>query len=140
MFFASNYFYAYQSAVNTARFDSATRALNATLESSGSIVGALLIGYFCLDLKGLRRRTRGYLGLATVAIVVAVVWSVGLAWQVTFTRADLNDANRINYHDDNYKGKGALFFFCGSRAYVPHKRTQSDTSLQTSSHTPATKR
>ncbi|EIW52009.1 MFS general substrate transporter [Trametes versicolor FP-101664 SS1] len=111
MFFASNYFYAYQSAVNTARFDSATRALNATLESAGSIVGALLIGYFCLDFKGLRRRTRGYLGLATVAIVVAVVWSVGLAWQVTFTRADLNDANRINYHDDNYKGKGALFFF-----------------------------
>ncbi|OJT04058.1 UNC93-like protein 1, partial [Trametes pubescens] len=111
MFFASNYFYAYQSAINTARFDSATRALNATLESAGSIVGALLIGYFCLDLKWLRRRTRGYLGLATVAVVVAVVWSVSLAWQVTFTRADSSDANRINYRDDNYKGKGALFFF-----------------------------
>ncbi|EIW52066.1 MFS general substrate transporter [Trametes versicolor FP-101664 SS1] len=111
MFFASNYFYAYQSAVNTARFDGATRALNATLEGAGAIVGALLIGYFCLDLKWFHRRTRGYLGLATVTVIVIVVWSVGLAWQVTFTRADLSDANRISYHDADYKGKGALYFF-----------------------------
>ncbi|KAI0777807.1 MFS general substrate transporter [Trametes elegans] len=111
MFFASNYFYAYQGAVNTARFDGPTRALNATLEGAGAIVGALLIGYCVFDLKYFKRRTRGYLGLATVAVLVILVWSVALAWQVTFTRADLNDSNRINYHDANYKGKGALYFF-----------------------------
>ncbi|KAI0819382.1 MFS general substrate transporter [Trametes gibbosa] len=111
MFFASNYFYAYQSAVNTARFDGPTRALNATLEGAGAIIGALLIGYRCLDLKVLHRRTRGFLGLAVVTTIVVIVWSVGLSWQVTFTRADLTDLNFINYHDADYRGKGALYFF-----------------------------
>jgi hypothetical protein len=49
MFFASNYFYAYQGAVNAGMFDGPTRALNATLEGAGAIVGALLIGFFVLD-------------------------------------------------------------------------------------------
>ncbi|KAI0366073.1 MFS general substrate transporter [Pilatotrama ljubarskyi] len=111
MFFASNYFYAYQGAVNAARFDGPTRALNATLEGAGAIIGALMIGYFVLDLKFFHRRIRGYLGLATVVVLVIIVWSVALAWQVTFTRADLNDNNRINYHDAAYTGKGALYFF-----------------------------
>ncbi|KAL1941804.1 hypothetical protein VTO73DRAFT_6804 [Trametes versicolor] len=111
MFFASNYFYAYQGSINTNMFDGPTRALNATLEGAGAIVGALMIGYFCLDLKFLRRRTRGLLGLAVVTVLVVIVWAVSLSWQVTFTRADVSDANRINYHDANYKGKGALFFF-----------------------------
>ncbi|KAH9887364.1 MFS general substrate transporter [Cubamyces lactineus] len=111
MFFASNYFYAYQGAVNANRFDGPTRALNATLEGAGAIVGALMIGYFVLDIKYLHRRARGYLGLATVVILVVIVWAVGLSWQVTFTRADATDANRINYHDSDYKGKGALYFF-----------------------------
>ncbi|KAH9848983.1 MFS general substrate transporter [Lenzites betulinus] len=111
MFFASNYFYAYQGAINANIFDGPTRALNATLEGAGAIVGALMIGYFCLDLKWFHRRTRGYLGLAVVTVLVIIVWSVALAWQVTFTRADVSDTNRINYHDANYKGKGALFFF-----------------------------
>ena len=116
MFFASNYFYAYQGSINTARFDGPTRALNAVLEGAGAIVGALFIGYCVLDLKYFHRRTRGYLGLAAVVIMTIIVWAVGLSWQVTFTRADtegeVGDANRINYKDGNYAGKGALFFFC----------------------------
>lgn len=119
MFFASNYFYAYQGSINTNMFDGPTRALNATLEGAGAIVGALMIGYFCLDLKFLRRRTRGLLGLAVVTVLVVIVWAVSLSWQVTFTRADVSDANRINYHDANYKGKGALFFFCTCPALSP---------------------
>ncbi|KAI0765463.1 MFS general substrate transporter [Fomes fomentarius] len=111
MFFASNYFYAYQGAINAGRFDGPTRALNATLEGAGAIVGALIIGYSVLDIKYLHRRTRGYLGLAVVAVLTIIVWAVGLSWQVTFSRADATDANRINYHHSNYAGKGALFFF-----------------------------
>jgi len=115
MFFASNYFYAYQGAVNTAMFDSPTRALNATLEGAGAIVGALMIGYLVLDGKRFKRRTRGYLGLATVAIITIIVWACALGWQVTFDRADALDlqhaAKLINYHDENYRGKGALYFF-----------------------------
>jgi hypothetical protein len=117
MFFASNYFYAYQGSVNATVFDGPTRALNATLEGAGAIVGALMIGFFVLDNKMLPRRQRGYLGLAIVTVLTIVVWAVGLSWQVTFDRAYVKKHGRpINYHDSNYKGKGALYFFCTSSA------------------------
>lgn len=123
MFFASNYFYAYQGAVNAAVFDGPTRALNATLEGAGAIVGALMIGYLVLDLKFLDRRTRGYFGLAVVAVLSIIVWAVALSWQVTFDRWDVSALNKdripfINYHDSNYKGKAALYFFCACPALL----------------------
>ena len=114
MFFASNYFYAYQGSVNTTVFDGPTRALNAALESAGAIIGALMIGFFVLDNKWMGRRNRGYLGLAVVTVLTIIVWSVGLSWQVTFNRNYLKDHNNtyINYKDKDYRGKGALYFFC----------------------------
>lgn len=130
MFFASNYFYAYQGAINAAKFDGPTRALNGTLEAAGAIIGALIIG-FVLDIKYLGRRNRGFLGLAVVSTLTIITWSVhfllilerltelnsravGLSWQVGFTRADAKPSNLINYHHADYRGKGALFFFCRS--------------------------
>lgn len=114
MFFASNYFYAYQGSVNTVVFDGPTRALNASLEGAGAIVGALMIGFFVLDNKWMSRRNRGYLGLAVVSTLTIIVWAAGLSWQVTFNRNYLKEHNNtyLNYHDSNYKGKGALYFFC----------------------------
>jgi hypothetical protein len=118
MFFASNYFYAYQGAVNAAKFDGPTRALNATLEGAGAIVGALMIGFFVLDGQRFHRRTRGWLGLGVVTGITIIIWSCGLAWQVTFTREDVLPTNPdfkyINYHDRAYRGKAALYFFCVS--------------------------
>jgi hypothetical protein len=113
MFFASNYFYAYQGSVNATVFDGPTRALNATLEGAGAIIGALLIGFFVLDANYMSRRKRGYLGLAFVTVVVIIVWSVGLSWQVDFDRHFVakHGGKPINYHDSNYAGKGALYFF-----------------------------
>ena len=72
MFFASNYFYAYQGSINTARFDGPTRALNAVLEGAGAIVGALMIGFFVLDSERIPRRTRGYIGLAVVILITII--------------------------------------------------------------------
>lgn len=118
MFFASNYFYAYQGAVNAAKFDGPTRALNATLEGAGAIVGALLIGYLVLDGKRLRRRTRGFLGLGVVAVITIIVWACALGWQVTFDRAEAKAAPLINYKDKDYRGKGALYFFCACVCFV----------------------
>lgn len=113
MFFASNYFYAYQGSVNATVFDGPTRALNATLEGAGAIVGALMIGFLVLDGKWLSRRTRGYLGLGVVTVLTIIVWSVALSWQVTFKRDYVKTHGKfINYKDDNYKGKGTLYFFC----------------------------
>lgn len=139
MFFASNYFYAYQGAVNAFYFDGPTRAylsvcfsslyscdllivhsgaLNATLEGAGAIVGALLIGFFVLDGTRFRRRTRGLLGLAFVSIVVTVVWSCALAWQVKFNR---NPRTKLHYTEKAYHAKGALFFFCTSFFLKPRR-------------------
>jgi hypothetical protein len=110
MFFASNYFYAYQGAVNAAKFDGPTRAVIAALEGAGAIVGALLIGFLVLDANYLPRKTRGWLGLGVVAGTTIIVWSCGLAWQLTFTRE--TTGAKINYKDHNFAGKGVLFFFC----------------------------
>ncbi|KAI0041653.1 MFS general substrate transporter [Auriscalpium vulgare] len=109
MFFASNYFYAYQGAVNAFYFDGPTRALNATLEGAGAIFGALIIGFLVLDGKRYRRRTRGFLGLAFVFVVTTVVWSCGLSWQVKFTRASVSP--KLHYKDHRYNAKGTLYFF-----------------------------
>ncbi|KAI0088921.1 MFS general substrate transporter [Irpex rosettiformis] len=113
MFFASNYFYAYQGSVNATVFDGPTRALNATLEGAGAIIGALMIGFGVLDAPWLgHRRTRGYIGLGVVTTMVIIVWSVGLSWQVDFTRDFLHQHGKyINYRDSDYAGKGALYFF-----------------------------
>ncbi|PCH44643.1 hypothetical protein WOLCODRAFT_105432 [Wolfiporia cocos MD-104 SS10] len=115
MWFASIYFYPYQGALNTSRFDGVTRSLNAVLEGAGAIIGALLIGVFVLDSPFPRlqiaRRTRGYLGLGAVVLATSGVWACGLAWQVTFTRADAADMPLINYRDKAYRDKAPLFFF-----------------------------
>ncbi|KAH8997191.1 MFS general substrate transporter [Lactarius hatsudake] len=108
MFFASNYFYAYQGAVNVYYFDGATRALNGTLEGAGAMIGALIIGFFILDGLPFRRRTRGFVGLAFVSITTIVVWSCALAWQVDFTRIP---RTKLHYTDSRYHAKGALYFF-----------------------------
>ncbi|KAH9046962.1 MFS general substrate transporter [Lactarius deliciosus] len=108
MFFASNYFYAYQGAVNVYYFDGATRALNGTLEGAGAMVGALIIGFFILDGLPFRRRTRGFVGLAFVSIITIVVWSCALAWQVDFNRIP---RTKMHYTDSRYHAKGALYFF-----------------------------
>jgi len=113
MFFASNYFYSYQGAVNAGKFDGPTRALNGALEGAGAIIGALLIGYLVLDIKWLSRRNRGYFGLAVVTTITIIVWSCGLSWQVTFDRADAKKPGftLINYKDAAYRGKAPLYFF-----------------------------
>ncbi|KAH9980620.1 MFS general substrate transporter [Russula compacta] len=108
MFFASNYFYAYQGAVNAFYFDGPTRALNATLEGAGAIIGALMVGFFVLDGTRFRRRTRGFIGLAFVTIITIVVWSCALAWQVKFNRTP---RAKLHYTDSTYNSKGVLFFF-----------------------------
>jgi hypothetical protein len=109
MFFSSNYFYAYQGAVNAGKFDGPTRAVVAALEGAGAIIGALLVGFLVLDAKWLHRKTRGWLGLACVSVITITVWACGLSWQLTFTRETIGE--KINYKDHGFAGKGALFFF-----------------------------
>ena len=122
MFFASNWFYAYQGAINAGMFDGPTRALNGTLSGAGSIVGAIMIGFLVLDGKYASRRTRGYIALTIITAMTIIVWAVGLSWQTTFTRADakvlLDNGTLINYKEARYRGKGALYFFCRSFSLI----------------------
>ena len=94
-------------------------ALNATLEGAGAIVGALLFGFFVLDGSRFRRRTRGFIGLAFITIVITVVWSCALAWQVKFNRTP---RTKLHYTDKAYHAKGALFFFCTSFFFSKSRR------------------
>lgn len=109
MFFVSNYSYAYQGAVNSFYFDGPTRAVNATLEGAGAIIGALVVGFCILDAPHFKRRTRGWLGLAFVSVSIIAVWSCALTWQVRFTRA--SDIGKMSYHSSAYAPKGTLYFF-----------------------------
>jgi len=114
MFFASNYFYAYQGAVNAAYFNARTRSLNALLEGFGAIFGALVIGNFCLDLTIIgNRRTRGFVALGLVTAIVIAVWVPALVWQTSFNRADAKSPTWVllDFTDSEYPKRGALYFF-----------------------------
>jgi MFS family permease len=85
MFFASNYFYAYQGAIIAYLFNGRTRALCSLLTGLGSIVGALFVG-FLLDGLPFPRRTRSLIACSVVIALNIAIWSGGLSFQVTFTR------------------------------------------------------
>ena len=85
MFFASNYFYAYQGAITTFLFNGRTRALVATLTGLGSIVGSIFVGMI-LDRLPFSRKKRSMLGCGAVALLNTAVWVGGLVFQLQFTR------------------------------------------------------
>ena len=117
--FASNFFYSYQGAFVFALFDPSTRALGGILSGIGSISGAMILG-FILDIKFLRRKQRAFLGLAIVLTASIVIWSCGLAYQLTFTRATIFDP-KMNYKDSSSvfgKPAALLFFYYVVDAFV----------------------
>lgn len=87
MCFASNYFYAYQSAITAYLFNGRTRALVGLVSGLGSITGSVLIG-LVTDKLPFSRRNRAFISCATVAVALCGVWGGGLAFQVQFKRDD----------------------------------------------------
>lgn len=85
MFFCSNYFYAYQSAIVAFLFNGRTRALVALLTGLGSILGSILIGVVT-DILPFNRRKRAYVGCIVVFIIMCAVWGGGIAFQLKFNR------------------------------------------------------
>ncbi|KAF8909215.1 MFS general substrate transporter [Mucidula mucida] len=106
------------SAIAFALLDSSTRALNGILTSVASICGAQILGLI-LDIKWFGRRQRGFLGLGVTMTCAAVVWSLGIAYQVNFTRATTVDP-KINYKDTARIAKPAalLFFYYINDSFV----------------------
>lgn len=87
MCFASNYFYAYQSAITAYLFNGRTQGLVALVSGLGSITGSILIG-LVTDKLPFSRRKRAFIGCATVVVTMCAVWGGGLAFQVQFMRDD----------------------------------------------------
>lgn len=87
MFFASNYFYAYQGAIVPFLFIGRARALSSLVTNLGAVLGGLFVG-FLLDLIPGNRRRRAIIGWVIVCIFLIAVWGGGVAFQVQFTRSD----------------------------------------------------
>jgi MFS family permease len=90
MFWSSNWFYTYQqNAVNAARFDTRTRALNDVLYWGSQIFGALLFGY-ALDIERFRRSVRAKAALVVLFALTMVIWGGGYAYEKQYTRYSTN--------------------------------------------------
>lgn len=87
MCFASNYFYAYQSAITAYLFNGRTRGLVALASGLGSIVGSILIGLIT-DKIPFSRRQRAFIACGSVALALCGIWGGGLAFQMQFKRGD----------------------------------------------------
>ncbi|ODO05922.1 hypothetical protein I350_04983 [Cryptococcus amylolentus CBS 6273] len=87
MFFASNYFYAYQGAITTFLFNGRTRALVSLLTGVGAVTGAVFIGTVLDKMPVFSRKKRSLIGLGVVAVLNIIIWAGGLGFQVQFSRA-----------------------------------------------------
>lgn len=120
MFFASNWFYTYQfNAVNLAKFNTRTRALNSVLYWSSQIVGAWVFGN-ALDLKSLKRTTRAYGAWVALFVLTFAIWGGGFAFQEGYTRAEYLEAKEvegsnffIDWTEGRYIGPMFLYIFYG---------------------------
>lgn len=111
MFFASNYFYTWQfNDYNGAIFTIRARALNNFVYWTAQIFGSVFIGYFILDKKNLRRRTRAFLGWIIVFVMVFAVHIWAYFYQRTYTRVN---PPKMDIYDSAYPAHVWLMIFYG---------------------------
>ncbi|CAK9781601.1 MFS general substrate transporter [Cutaneotrichosporon oleaginosum] len=112
MFFASNYFYAYQGAIVPFIFNGRSRALSSLITNLGAVVGGLFVG-FLLDLIPAKRRTRAIIGWVIVTIFLAGVWGGGVHFQRLFKRVpNPEDQWRYDYNQGRApEAYGLLFMY-----------------------------
>jgi hypothetical protein len=116
MFSASNYFYTWQfNDYNAALFDIRARGLNNFVYWTSQIFGSILIGYFVLDLKSVRRRVRAFYGWVVVFLMLFVVHVWAYFYQKTYTRAEetAKGAYKIDIYDSSYPAHVWLMIFYG---------------------------
>lgn len=107
MFFASNYFYAYQGAIVPFMFVGRARALSSLVTNLGAVIGGLLVG-FLLDLIPTKRRTRAVIGWVVVVVFLAAVWGGGVHFQLGFKRVADNETEGWQY--DYTDGRSAKIY------------------------------
>jgi hypothetical protein len=117
MFFASNWFYAYQfNGINAARFNLRTAALNNVLYYIMQIVGAFIFGY-ALDLDNVRRSVRARGAWVALFVLTFAIWGGGYAFQKGYTRADVDPKSGtlkpLDWTSSGYIGPMFLYMFYG---------------------------
>ncbi|XP_019200155.1 PREDICTED: UNC93-like protein 1 [Ipomoea nil] len=110
---ASNFFYTYQfNNVNGVLFNLRTRGLNTVFYFAAQMIGSVLIG-LVMDSSFKRRRTRGVVGIATVAAVGTAIWGGGLAKQLDYSREHPPE-HRLDFKDGvEFAGPFVLYFSYG---------------------------
>jgi len=118
MFWSSNWFYTYQfNAINGARFDTRTKALNSLLYYLAQIVAAVIWGY-ALDIERVRRTVRAKTALVILFVLTMVIWGGGYAYEKTYTRDTVNvkinpDYTPTDWGTSGYVGVMFLYIFYG---------------------------
>ncbi|EFE37520.1 DUF895 domain membrane protein [Trichophyton verrucosum HKI 0517] len=113
MFFASNWFTTYQfNAVNLAKFNIRTRALNNVLYWISQMIGAFVFGYG-LDAPRVRRSIRARYALVSLFLITMAIWGDGWFNQKQYDRADITETNRMDWTDPNYAEPMVLYMLYG---------------------------
>nr|GLL31722.1 UNC93-like protein 1 [Ipomoea trifida] len=110
---ASNFFYTYQfNNVNGVLFNLRMRGLNTVFYFVAQMMGLVFIG-FVMDSSFKRRRTRGLVGIATVAAVGTAIWGGGLAKQLDYSQEHPHE-HRLDFKDGvEFAGQFVLYFGYG---------------------------
>lgn len=116
MFWSSNWFITYQTnSINSAIFDTRTKALNSILYYTAQIVAAGVWGY-SLDTQYFRRTVRAKIALVVLFVLTMVIWGGGYAFEKTYTRASVSaDSGYVSkdWSDSGYVGVMFLYIFYG---------------------------
>ncbi|PPQ89938.1 hypothetical protein CVT25_009993 [Psilocybe cyanescens] len=115
MFFASNWFYAWQfNDYNDAFFNIRARSLNNLVYWLSQIVGSIAIGTL-LDQRALSRRTRAFSGWIILFLMTFIVHIWAYFYQRQYTRESLppDSNNKMDIFDHGYVGRIWLYIFCG---------------------------
>ncbi|ANB11461.1 hypothetical protein AWJ20_4273 [Sugiyamaella lignohabitans] len=114
LFFTSNWFYTYQfNAVNAARFNIRTRALNELLYWASQIIGALTWGLL-LDVKFAARSVRARYYHGALFVLTMAIWGGGYAFEKTYTRETAVEMALLDWSDGRaYVGPMFLYMFYG---------------------------
>ncbi|KAJ5659401.1 hypothetical protein N7507_005852 [Penicillium longicatenatum] len=115
MFFSSNWFYVYQqNGMNSAHFDTRTKALNNLLYYLAQIIAAAIWGVL-LDVQSVKRSLRAKVTWAVLFVLTMAIWGGGYAYEKTYTRATVTDDNFIptDWKSHGYVGPMFLYIFYG---------------------------
>ncbi|KAG6479173.1 UNC93-like protein 1 [Zingiber officinale] len=106
---ASNFFYSYQfNNVNGLLFTLRTKGLNNVFYWGAQMIGSITIGYV-LDFSFNSRRTRGFVGITTVAVLGTATWAGGLANQLRYP--DGVWADKLDFKDSGAKFAGPFVLY-----------------------------